>query len=352
MLSTVIKSTKAIQRKKLPPLPKTVDLLHIYGLRTKKNLSQNFLLNTKLCKNFVRASGITPGMTVVEVGAGPGNITREILLESPKELFVIEKDRRFLPLLDQLGSSVDPGQMKIVLGDVLLHDFDTLLEADSVEWLSEEYPTIKILGNLPFNISTPLLIKWLHRISLKNSFWRFGRVPMVLSFQDEVARRICAKPASYERTRLSAMSQNYCHVDYSFKIKGTSFTPTAMVNTGIVKFTPRKKPFCDLDFKLFEKFVMHLFHHRNHSLEYNFRTLFPITMRNSVSSAFTEAQVNPKLRPYMIGNAEVSRLAKQYGNYCNQVPELKSYNYRSSRRLLTNENEYHPPQLADDNSDE
>lgn len=344
-----------LEPKKLPPLPRTRDLLHVYGIRAKSNLSQNFLLNQRLVRGLVRAAGIMPGYRVVEVGPGPGNLTRAILERSPFEVLAIEKDRRFLPLLEQLADSVLPGQLKILLGDALDHTFDGIFGdpnaivskydlpdglPDTIfnfrrNWSDKDDPYVRVIGNLPFSVSTALLIKWLHEISLRKSFWVYGRVPMLLTFQKEVARRICAKPASAERTRLSAMSQNYCKVDYKFTISGKSFTPPAGVDTGVVRLTPHRRPHCEVPFKLFEKFVRHLFHHRNHTLDYNYKTLFPRDMHDLAHECFGKAHVNHRIYPYMISNRELARLCDVYYEHCQKVPSLAEFNYRASKKLLS-----------------
>lgn len=351
-----VTDTRVLQLKptKLPPLPRTRDLLHAYGLKAKKNLSQNFLLNSRLLRGLVRAAGISPGHRVIEVGPGPGNLTRAILEKSPFEVLALEKDRRFLPLLEQLADSVLPGQLKILLGDALNHDLNDIFgEPDAVvadyklneklpdylfnfsrAWDDNHYPLIRIIGNLPFSVSTPLLIKWLHHISNQTSLWKYGRVPMLLTFQEEVARRICAEPASAERSRLSVMSQNYCHVDYKFTISGKSFTPQAGVDTGVVRFYPRNEPFCKVPFKLFEKFVRSLFHHRNHTLDYNYKTLYPRDMQDMAYDCFRRARVDRTLYPFMVSNREAARLCDQYYEHCQQVPALVEFDYRASKKLL------------------
>lgn len=343
-----------LEPKKLPPLARTKDLLHVYGLRAKKNLSQNFLLNTGLLKGLVRAAGIMPGHRVIEVGPGPGNLSREILKQSPFELLTVEKDRRFLPLLEQLADSVLPGQMKILLGDVMDHDFRDIfgdpkelekaynLEESlpdhvfkfSRDWSDLKYPLVRVIGNLPFSVSTALLIKWLRHISLKESFWQYGRVPMLLTFQDEVAKRIVAEPAEQERSRLSLMVQNYCHIEYKFRISGKSFLPIAGVDTGVVRFHPRVEPYCTVPFKIYEKFIRNLFHHRNHTLEYNYRTLFPRDIGNKVYESFKRARVNPHIYPYMISNKEAARLCNIYWQYCQEWPSLYVFDYRASKKML------------------
>lgn len=344
-----------LEPKKLPPLPRTRDLLHVYGIRAKSNLSQNFLLNQRLIRGLVRAAGIMPGFRVVEVGPGPGNLTRAILERSPFEVLAIEKDRRFLPLLEQLADSVLPGQLKILLGDALDHNFDSIFGdptaiaskydlqdglPDAVfnfrrDWNDKDDPCVRVIGNLPFSVSTALIIKWLHEISLHKSFWVYGRVPMLLTFQKEVARRICAAPASHERSRLSVMCQNYCKVDYKFTISGRSFTPEAGVDTGVVRFSPHRRPLCSVPFKLFEKFVRNLFHHRNHTLEYNYKTLFPRDMHDIALEDFKKAQVNNRIYPYMVSTREAARLCQVYYEHCQQIPSLADFDYRATKHLVS-----------------
>lgn len=343
-----------LKPKKLPPLPKTRDLLNVYGIKAKKNLSQNFLLNPRLTRGLVRAAGISPGHRVIEIGPGPGNLTRTILEQSPFEVLAVEKDRRFLPLLEQLADSVLPGQLKILLGDALNHDFDGVfgdphklvsnyeLSNDLPDYLfnfSRDWnagnPLLRIIGNLPFSVSTVMLIKWLSHISMRNSFWQYGRVPMLLTFQEEVARRICARPAEYYRSRLSAISQNYCHTEYIFTISGKSFTPMAGVNTGVVRFEPRRVPYSSVPFKIYEKFIRHMFHHRNHTLDYNFKTLYPRDMHSMAFECFKSARVNGSIYPPMIGNRELARLCKSYYDHCLEIPSLAEFNYRASKRLVS-----------------
>lgn len=340
---------------KLPPSPRTKDLLHVYGIRAKSSLSQNFLLRQEILRKLVRSAGVMPGHRVVEVGPGPGNLTRAILERSPFEIIAIEKDRRFLPILEQLADSVLPGQVKILLGDALEHELNNIFGDPSKlaaqyklasnlpdylfnftrEWCDDKLPPMRVVGNLPFSVSTPLLIKWLNYISLRHSFWQYGRVPMLLTFQEEVARRICAEPNASERTRLSAMSQNYCQVSYKFKISGKSFTPAAGVDTGVVRFTPRKEPLCKVPFKLFEKFIRNLFHHRNHPLEYNYKSLFPRDMHDMAYESFRVARVNPKIYPFMTSNYEIARLCDQYYKHCQGLPSLVEFDYRANKKLLT-----------------
>lgn len=344
-----------LKPRKLPPMARTRDLLHIYGIKARKHLSQNFLLQSELIRRLVRSAGVTPGCRVIEIGPGPGNLTRAILEQSPLEVLAVEKDRRFLPLLEQLADAVLPGQLKVLLGDAEDHDFDNIF-GDPTElikryklpedlpdyvfrftqsWDSKKVPHVRLIGNLPFSVATALLVKWLSLVSQHRGFWQYGRVPMLLTFQEEVARRICADVGSFERSRLSAMASNYCHTDYQFTIKGSSFTPAARVDTGVVRLTPRVQPYSNVPFKLFEKVVRHIFHHRNHSLDFNFRTLYPRDMHDYAEQCFDQARVNSKLRPYMLSSGELARLCDRYYQDCEKWPSLIEFNYRVNKKLLS-----------------
>ena len=152
---------------RLPPLPAVRDLLNLYRLQAVKQLSQNFLLEPKLTSKIVAAAGnITDGY-VCEVGPGPGSLTRVILSRNVRQLIVVEKDKRFAPPLEML-TEASSGRMSVIWGDVLSHNLATSFPVGdaSCKW-NDQPPNIHIIGNLPFNIATPLLIRWLKAISEK-----------------------------------------------------------------------------------------------------------------------------------------------------------------------------------------
>lgn len=169
----------------------------------------------------VRHAGDLTNKTVVEVGPGPGSLTREILTRGVRHLHAVELDRRFFPLLDQLKECVTPGVFDYVHADVLQYDIGAALPSDAArDWMSDELPPCHLIGNLPFNVSTPLIIRWLQQMHERKGAWRFGRVPATLTFQHEVADRMVAVESARNRCRLSLMCQIYCHVNYAFTIKG------------------------------------------------------------------------------------------------------------------------------------
>ena len=200
----------------LPPLPTIGELLKIYQIRAAKHLSQNFLLDQNLCRKFVKTSGPLTDAYVLEVGPGPGCLTRTILENNPRRVVLIEKDRRFIPILKDLkiafesatsamptsghrqlrgSESLSPDapieeRVQVIRGDILTHRIEGLFPPEAVfPWDMPEDPPINVIGNLPFAISTPLLIKWLEDISLRRGIFSYGRAGFTLTFQREVADR-------------------------------------------------------------------------------------------------------------------------------------------------------------------
>lgn len=173
--------------KRLPPLPSVSDIVKLYGLRAKQQLSQNFLLDLNLTNKIVRLSGNLEGSFVCEVGPGPGSLTRSILNAGVERLLVVERDRRFLPSLELL-SEASGDRLLIHYGDVLEFDIENSCKyyVKQVSW-EDGPPTFHIIGNLPFNISIPLLLKWLSCIPKRTGPFAFGRTQMTLTFQKEVA---------------------------------------------------------------------------------------------------------------------------------------------------------------------
>lgn len=159
-------------------------------------------------------------------------------------------------------SDATPTQVELNLGNVLDFDLSTVFEERSAMPWEGEPPNIHIIGNLPFSVATPLIIRWLRDIHLKRSAWRYGRVQMTLTFQLEVAERICSPILSDARGRLSVMCQNWCHVAHRQTIRGCAFVPPPDVDVGVVTFVPRVQPIIPLDFSLVEKVLRTIFSFR------------------------------------------------------------------------------------------
>lgn len=207
---------------RLPPLPSIRDILKLYRLNAIKRLSQNFLLNQSLIDKIISKSGHLTGSQVLEVGPGPGGLTRSILKQVPKRLVVVEKDRRFKPTLDMLADSFGAinGQMDIIYDDIMKINLENLFPMEEKRDWDSKAPDIYIIGNLPFNVSTPLIIKWLHAIAERRGPWAFGRTKMTLTFQKEVAERLVADASHPQRCRLSVMAQTWTFPVLRFIIPG------------------------------------------------------------------------------------------------------------------------------------
>jgi len=152
--------------------------------------------------------------------------------------------------------------MRIFHGDVLRFDMTDLFPEElSQPWNGHE-PNIHIIGNLPFNVSTPLIAKWLENIAHQEGPWQHGRVRLTLTFQMEVAERLVAPIGHKQRSRLSILCENWCNAHLKFALPGKVFVPIPKVDVGVVRFIPWKEPKIQLPFKLVDKVVRHVFHFR------------------------------------------------------------------------------------------
>ena len=206
----------------LPPLK---DVISKYEIRAKKSLGQNFLLDLNLTSKIARYAGDLKQSDVLEIGPGPGGLTRSLLNEGARQVVSIEKDKRCIAALEEI-QSLFPGRLKLLQGDAL--------SMNVTQYFTDP---IKIIANLPYNIGTELLVRWLNS---KNwpSFWQ----SMTLMFQKEVANRIVAHPGSKAYGRLSVMSQWRCNTKIAFNIPATAFTPPPKVESAVVHFEALNEP--------------------------------------------------------------------------------------------------------------
>ena len=206
----------------LPPLR---DVIRRHELSAKKSLGQNFLLDLNLTGRIARAAGPLEGITAIEVGPGPGGLTRALLSNGARRVIAIERDTRAVAALAEIGERY-PGQLDIIEGDAL--DFDWRTHADG---------PVRIVANLPYNIATALLIDW-----LTIDPWPPWYEMMVLMFQREVAERIVATPGSKAYGRLSILANWRCETKILFDIAPTAFVPPPKVTSSVVRFIPRITP--------------------------------------------------------------------------------------------------------------
>nr|XP_042118287.1 dimethyladenosine transferase 1, mitochondrial isoform X1 [Peromyscus maniculatus bairdii] len=313
---------------RLPPLPTIREIIKLFGLRAVKQLSQNFLLDLRLTDKIVRKAGNLADVYVYEVGPGPGGITRSILNANIAELVVVEKDTRFIPGLQMLSDAA-PGKLRIVHGDVLTYKIEKAFPDHVRRQWEDDPPNVHIIGNLPFSVSTPLIIKWLENISLKDGPFVYGRTKMTLTFQKEVAERLVATTGSQQRSRLSIMAQYLCNVEHLFTIPGKAFVPKPEVDVGVVHFTPLIQPKIKQPFKLVEKVVQNVFQFRRKYCHRGLGMLFPEAQRLESTGRLLElADVDPTLRPTHLSLMHFKSLCDVYRRMCDEDPQLFTYNFR------------------------
>jgi 16S rRNA (adenine1518-N6/adenine1519-N6)-dimethyltransferase len=205
----------------LPPLR---DVIAAHGLSARKALGQNFLLDLNLTRRIARAGGPLADTHVVEIGPGPGGLTRALLLEGAAHVTAIERDRRALPALQEIAAAA-PGRLTIVEGDAL--DFD-------YSGLRAGHP-IRVVANLPYNVATPLLVGW-----LSSEVWPPSWRSLTLMFQREVADRIVAASGSKVYGRLAVLTQWRARASRLFDVPARAFTPPPKVTSAVVRLEPRE----------------------------------------------------------------------------------------------------------------
>jgi 16S rRNA (adenine1518-N6/adenine1519-N6)-dimethyltransferase len=208
------------------PLPPLREVIARHGLEARKALGQNFLFDMNLTRRIARAAGPLDAVTVIEVGPGPGGLTRALLLEGARHVIAIERDDRALGALAEIAAAF-PGRLTIVAGDALAADYATLAAGQRV----------RIIANLPYNIATPLLTGW-----LEGERWPPFFESLTLMFQKEVAERIVARPGGKDYGRLSVLCQYRCAVKKLFDVNRSAFTPPPKVTSSIVELLPIAAP--------------------------------------------------------------------------------------------------------------
>ncbi|RJF78868.1 16S rRNA (adenine(1518)-N(6)/adenine(1519)-N(6))-dimethyltransferase RsmA [Rhodopseudomonas palustris] len=207
----------------LPPLR---DVIKRHDLAAKKSLGQNFLLDLNLTSRIARAAGPLDGATVIEIGPGPGGLTRALLACGARRVIAIERDERALGALEEIAAYY-PGRLEIICADAMQFDPRPLLGDTRA----------RIVANLPYNIATPLLIGWLCAEP-----WPPWYEMMVLMFQREVAQRIVARENDEAYGRLAVLSNWRCETSMQFDIPPSAFVPQPKVTSTVVRLTPRAVP--------------------------------------------------------------------------------------------------------------
>jgi 16S rRNA (adenine1518-N6/adenine1519-N6)-dimethyltransferase len=234
----------------LPPLR---EVIARYGLGARKSLGQHFLFDLNLTRRIARAAGDLSSGTVIEIGPGPGGLTRALLDCGARRLVVVERDQRCLEALEQIGTAY-PGRLDIVAADALGIRIAGLGPAPR-----------RIVANLPYNVSTALLINWLREAS--------DLAALVLMFQKEVAERLLARPRSKAYGRLSVITQWRMQARSLFDIPARAFTPPPKVVSTVVELIPRAEPLAPCRMETLERVTAAAFGQRRKMLRQSLRSL-------------------------------------------------------------------------------
>ena len=269
----------------LPPLR---EVIAQHGLAAKKSLGQNFLFDLNLTRRIARAAGPLEGFTIVEVGPGPGGLTRALLIEGASHVVAIERDERAIAALNEISAAY-PGSLTIVAGDALAADWPSLAKGPA-----------KIVANLPYNIATPLLTGW-----LTDGAWPPWFASLTLMFQKEVAERIVARPGGKDYGRLSVLCQWRCEAKKLFDVNRSAFTPPPKVTSSIVQFLPREKPMPDCAIPKLERVTAAAFGQRRKMLRSSLRTLV-----ENPEALLAAAGINPELRAEQVPVEGFARMAQ------------------------------------------
>lgn len=267
----------------LPPLR---EVIARHGLDARKSLGQNFLFDLNLTRRIARSAAPLDASTIIEIGPGPGGLTRALLHEGARKVIAVEKDARALPALAEIAVHY-PGRLEIIEADALRYDFTAHIAGDA-----------KIVANLPYNIATPLLTGWL------TSPWPPWFSSLTLMFQKEVAERITAAPNSKTYGRLAVLSQWCASARKLFDIDRRAFTPPPKITSSVVQLVPRQErvPACDVG--VLEKVTAAAFGQRRKMLRSSLKSLAPDAVR-----LLDDLGIDSNLRAEQLAVADFARIA-------------------------------------------
>ena len=266
------------------PLPPLRDVIADHGLAADKRLGQHFLLDLNLTAKIARAAGGLDGVSVIEIGPGPGGLTRALLDTAATRIVAVERDPRCVAALKALVET-SKGRLEVIEDDALDLDIPALVPAPRA-----------IIANLPYNVATPLLIGWLARVR--------DFVSLTLMFQREVAERLVATPRTKSYGRLSVMTQWLTEPRLLFDLPARAFTPPPKVDSSVVHLMPRAMEADEPSFGAIERVVAAAFGQRRKMLRAALKTLVPDPMH-----LLERAQIEPTARAEELDVAAFRRLA-------------------------------------------
>ena len=255
----------------LPPLR---DVIETHELRARKSLGQNFLLDLNLTAKIARQAGDLTGCDVLEIGPGPGGLTRGLLSEGARRVLAIEKDQRCLPALAEISDAY-PDRLQVIEGDAL--------EIDPLQHLT---PPIRVAANLPYNVGTELLVRWLTPKDWP-PYWQ----SLTLMFQREVAHRIVAEPGSKAYGRLALLAQWRADAQIVMTLPPEAFVPAPKVHSAVVQLTALPQPRFPADPAILSQVTAAAFNQRRKMLRAALRGLHP-----AIEGLLERADIAPTAR--------------------------------------------------------
>ncbi|KAJ55624.1 16S rRNA methyltransferase [Actibacterium mucosum KCTC 23349] len=273
----------------LPPLRQVIAT---HGLSAKKSLGQNFLLDLNLTAKIARQAGALSDCDVLEVGPGPGGLTRGLLAEGARRVLAVEKDARCLPALAEIGAAY-PGQLEVINADAL--------ELDPLAHLN---PPIRVVANLPYNVGTELLVRWLTPPQWP-PYWQ----SLTLMFQKEVAERIVAQPGSKAYGRLAILAQWRAEAKIAMTLPPEAFTPPPKIHSAVVHLTARAEPLFPADAGTLSRVVAAAFNQRRKMLRASLKGIAP-----GIEDHLRAAGLEPTMRAEQVPIEGFCALARQVSN--------------------------------------
>ena len=271
----------------LPPLR---EVIATYGLGARKSLGQNFLLDLNLTGRIARAAGDLAGCTVYEVGPGPGGLTRALLAEGASRVVAVERDERCLAALADVAAAY-ANRLEVIPADAM--------EMDEPALFGSSGTPVKVVANLPYNVGTALLIKWL-RLPVWPPWW----ASLTLMFQREVALRLVARPSDPDYGRLSILTQWRARPRLLFDVSPKAFVPSPKVTSTIVSITPLDRPVAEAPLEALEQVTAAAFNQRRKMLRASLRTL------GDPDTLLATAGIEPTARPEDLPVAAFCALAR------------------------------------------
>jgi 16S rRNA (adenine1518-N6/adenine1519-N6)-dimethyltransferase len=276
----------------LPPLR---DVINRHGLRADKKFGQNFILDLNVTRRIARQAMGTGELTdcdIIEVGPGPGGLTRGLLMEGARRVHVIEADARFIPALEEIAAAY-PDRLNIIEGDALAIAPAQVTQAP-----------YRIVSNLPYNIGTALLTQWLDG-GWQDGKWQPNFLSMTLMFQKEVAQRITAAPGEKHYGRLAVLANWLCDTELAFEVDPQVFVPPPKVTSAIAQLTPRAAPAAEADPTVLAKLTAAAFGQRRKMLRAALKQIC-----SDPSALLAEAGIDETARAEVLGIEDFCALAR------------------------------------------